>query len=468
MIKSKFIALYQSLNKSEHKLLLKWVDSPIHNQHLIVQKLFIYLSKRSKINKTTVAKNRIFKHLFPQQKYNDAQLRHIQSYALEVLENFVGYNQALSNQLTFKKNQLEVYQARKLQKLSQQTLKKIDKQLAQSSLENGAHHLMAYEVEIERFKLGSIEHRTQNNNLPQLFNHLSQFYIISTLKYACTAASHRNVYNINYNIPLLDAVLEYAKNATNSYVIKIYYYAYLALNQPKEEKHYQSLKDYFFEHSQLLNKEEQYEVFQLTINYCIKQLNMGNTIYFEEVFELYKKGLESKILFIQGTLSRFTYKNIVSAGLKLGQFDWVKSFIKDYTTFLPTVFQNNYQHYNTAKLMFVQNYYDQALKLLLQVEDYDDLFLTLDAKMMLLKIYYEEDSFDALNALIISFKTFLQRKDVMGYHKQVYQNILRLMNKLLGIPLQDQVAKEELKKEIETTQPLVERQWLLDQLQQIK
>lgn len=467
MIDSKFIQLYSCLNKTERKQLQKWVNSPIHNQHQQVQKLFKYLDSRTTISKTTVAKKRIFKYLFPNKKYNDNQLRHIQSYALEVLENFVGYNQSFSKPLVLKKSQLAAYRGWKLQKLSTQTLKEIDQQLAQSPLDNGEYHLSAYQVEIERFKLDSIEHRSKNNNLPQLFEHLSQFFIISTLKYACTALSHSNVYNTEYTIPLLDGVLTYVQNTDNSPSIKTYYYAYQALKNPTEEQYYQKLKEIFFKHRISLSGEEQYEVLQLTINYCIKQINIGNSTYFEEVFELYQKGLSSKILLIESSLSRFTYKNIASTGLKLGRFDWVKKFILQYTAYLPLEYQEDYKHYNTAKLLFVQNDYANALKYLLQVAEYDDLFLTLDAKMMLLKIYYEEDSFDALSSLLASFRAFLQRKEIMSYHKQVYQNILRLVNKLLNILPNDKTAKRELHKTIEATQPLAERQWLLKQLDKL-
>lgn len=467
MINSKFIQLYGCLNKVEKKQLQKWIYSPIHNQHKIVQKLFTYLENRSTISKTTVAKERIFKHLFPDKIYNDNQLRHIQSYALEVLEKFVGYNQVISNSLEFKKNQLSAYQSWKLQKLSQQTLQKIDQELAKSPLDNGEQHLTAYQVEIERFKLDSIEHRSKNNNLPQLFDHLSQFFIISTLKYACTALSHSNVYNTEYTIPLLDAVLGHVQNTDSSASTKTYYYAYQALKNPEKEQYYQQLKETFFKHRTLLNGEEQYEVLQLTINYCIKQINIGNSHYFEEVFELYQKGLTTKLLLIEEKLSRFTYKNIASTGLKLGKFDWVQKFIQKYTLLLPLTHQNDYKHYNTAKLFFVQNDYASALQYLLQVAEYDDLFLTLDAKMMLLKIYYEEGSFDALSSLIASFKAFLQRKEIMGYHKKVYQNIIYMVHNLLSIPPSDKIAKQQLKEAIQTTQPLAERQWLLEQLGQL-
>ncbi|MCP4439604.1 MAG: hypothetical protein GY810_11735 [Aureispira sp.] len=468
MINSKFIQLYQALSKAEYKQLQKWVNSPIHNQHKIVQNLFNYLYSRTVISKTTVDKNRIFQHLYPNEVYNDNQLYHIQSYSIKVLENFLGYNRIFSDQNIWQKALLQEYRSRNQTKLSQQTLEKAKNTLAKEPLNNASYHLDAYHLEVEQFKLGSIEKRTAANNLPQLFEHLSSFFILTTLKYACTAVSHSNVSKTAYTIPFLETVLQAANSDTVEPSIKIYYYAYKALTQVEQEENYTQLKQYFFEYNQLLNSEEQYEVFQLMINYCIKQINTSNQAYFKEIFELYKKGLETKILLGKtGALSRFTYKNIVSAGLQLQQFKWIQNFIAQYTNYLPKPFQRIYTHYSNAKLFFVQKNYTKALQLLVQVEDYDDIFMTLGAKMMLLKIYYEENSIDSLMALISSFRVFLQRKDILGYHRKVYQNILSILNKLLNIAPTDKIAKKQLLEVIQTTQPLAEKQWLLNQLQKL-
>lgn len=116
---------------------------------------------------------------------------------------------------------------------------------------------------------------------------------------------------------------------------------------------------------------------------------MDAKAYQLKVFEWYKWGLEQGALLYHKKLSRFTYLNITSAGLKLKEFDWVAQFIKNYANYLPTAYKANYVHYTTAKLYFNKKKYYEAQQLLQQIE-YDDIFLNLDAKTMLLEIYYEE------------------------------------------------------------------------------
>jgi len=56
------------------------------------------------------------------------------------------------------------------------------------------------------------------------------------------------------------------------------------------------------------------------------------------------------------------------------------------------------------------------------------------------------------------------RKKAIGYHKANYKNIIRLTKKLLKLNPFSKAQKEKLRLEIEQSQPLTERKWLLEQL----
>lgn len=130
---------------------------------------------------------------------------------------------------------------------------------------------------------------------------------------------------------------------------------------------------------------------------------------------------------------------------------------------MPKEVQFTYKTYVLAKYFFEKEELDACLEYLTKIE-YDDLFMNIDAKMMLLKIYYKNKSFDALEALIQSFKIFLQRKEIMGYHKNNYLNILSFVKRIILLSSFDKSGKEKLYYDIESTEPLTEKQWLLDQV----
>ncbi|MCP4440930.1 MAG: hypothetical protein GY810_18570 [Aureispira sp.] len=386
MYKSKLIELYRTINLGEKRLLKKWLKSPVYNKRKDVVILFDYIGSRKVLSSITLQKERAFKYIYPKQKYDVYQFNYLLSYAYEILGGFIENLESVLNENDRKKNRVRAYKKRNLAKQAHKTLQKADQALQKQSYRNSEYQLEAYQLEVERFELAGTTQRTKENNLPKLFNHLADFFVISTLQYACIAATHSNVYKVSYDIPMLEAVLQQAEKEEASPIVKLYYYAYQALTKPEQEKYYIALKEHLEQYKELLPTKEQQGILLIAINYAIKRSHTGTLFYIQEAFDLYKIGLETTLLLNNNTLSKFTYKNIVALGLKLGEFDWVEMFISRYVNYLPSINQVNYKHYATAKLYFTKQEYTNCLGLLTQVE-YDDLFLALDARMMLLKIY---------------------------------------------------------------------------------
>jgi Lon protease-like protein len=87
------------------------------------------------------------------------------------------------------------------------------------------------------------------------------------------------------------------------------------------------------------------------------------------------------------------------------------------------------------------------------------------AKTMLLKIYYEQGEFDALESLLESMRIYLQRKEALDpARKLAYKNLISLMKKLLNLNPYSKTQTERMRALVESTDPLMERDWLLRQL----
>jgi tetratricopeptide (TPR) repeat protein len=172
------------------------------------------------------------------------------------------------------------------------------------------------------------------------------------------------------------------------------------------------------------------------------------------------------ILIENQIVSRWTFLNVILIGLRLKEFDWAGIFIKQYQQFLEPRYRENFVHYCQARLLYEQKKYKEAQRLLVQVE-YDDMLINLNAKSMLLKMFYEEEELDALESLLESMRTYLQRKEVIGYHKANYQNIIRYTKKLLRVTPRNKEQKEKLRQEIQHANPLTEKEWLLEMLEAV-
>lgn len=462
MDKTKLIRLYKTLTKKEQKLLKKWIASPMHCQHPKVIQLFDFIQSRTVLSAVSLKKERAFKAVFKHEKYDVYQLNHIISYAYDVLLRFIDYLELVNDEKVALIYEVRALKKRNLSMTAFSSLERLELHQEQSTVYDQNFYLQAFQLEEERFELEGTTKRSAGNNLPILFEQLTNFYCIGLLKYACVATTHANVYKTNYDISLLEAVLAIAKDASSP-TIRLYYWAYQALNDVQEETYYEQLKQHFYKFYTMLPNKEQADMLLLCINYVIKRFNMGELHFVEEAFDWYRFGLDNDLLIQKNRLSQYAYKNIVGIAIRLKAFDWVEVFIRDKTVFLAPEIQQNYKHYATAKWHFAQQQYDACKLLLIQVE-YDDLFLNIDSKMMLLKIYYEQEEFDALDALLHSFGIFLQRKEVMSYHKKNYKNVIALTRKLYRTSNWNVHKIQALKQEVETIQPLTEKAWLLEKL----
>jgi len=102
---------------------------------------------------------------------------------------------------------------------------------------------------------------------------------------------------------------------------------------------------------------------------------------------------------------------------------------------------------------------------LLQKVDFDDVLNNLDARRMLLRIYYELGEFEALHSLLDSFKTYISRQKDVGYHKDNYLNLIRFVKKMIRYDLSDPKTRSALVDEIKNTPAFTEQSWLLKQLE---
>ena len=140
--------------------------------------------------------------------------------------------------------------------------------------------------------------------------------------------------------------------------------------------------------------------------------------------------------------------------------EWVERFVHQYRPFLKEEHREGLFSFNLARLEYQRRDLGKALQLLQRAE-YKDLLLNLAAKTLQLKIFYELQEFDLLESHLQAIRTFIRRKKVMGYHRENYLNTVHFTQKLLETNLFDKNAKATLRREIEDTKALAEKEWLM-------
>jgi hypothetical protein len=469
MQKSFLVRILRTCSKKEFRDMAKWFASPMHNLRKDVAKLFEYLMEEDHLyNDSFLEKEAAFKWIFSKEAYDDAKMRQTMYFTTKCVEEFLIYEALREDEVRARTALGNVYRKRKLDKPFQKNIRETKKLQEKQEFRNGQYLRNEYFIQQEQYYYLSGVKRLELN-LQQMSDALDASYIADKLRQSCLMLAHQAVYKKqDYEIGMLDDVLKTVKTKDflNHPAIAMYYFSYMAQTEKEDESHFLNLKHEIMEYGHLLPKAEIRDIYLLALNYCIGRINAGMSHYYRESFELYRRGLEQKVLLDGNVLSRYTFINVVTIGTNLREFDWVKFFIDDFQKYIEDKYRESIVSYSLGRLHFFRKEYDKAMVLFSQVE-YDDILMNLNAKVMQIQMFYEQDDFDVLESLLESMRTYLVRKKVIGYHRNNYKNILRFTKKLVKTNPYSTSQRDKLKKEIEEASPLTEKKWLLEKLEDL-
>ena len=463
--KSRLISLFDTLSRQELRHFEKWMCSPFFNQKPTLTLLFKYLHQTIALEKVYPSKEDIFRQLFPAEDFDAQKVRWAMSQLSKQVEKYLVFLEYFSDATASKLKLAEAFRKRSLEKQFHSAIQEASSQLKKHPAQDAQFYKVAYDIQLEQYNFSSVGVRHISQNLQDIHDNFDTYFLATKLRHCCLTISHQNVYKTEYDFGLLPEVLQYVENRQLHTIpaIGVYYYCYLALANIEHESYFLQFKQMIFEHGQKFNTNELNGLYLLAINYCIRRLNQGKKHYAKEGLELYKAGLRSLALIQDGKISQFTYRNIIAMGLIVQDYTWVESFLHDYKSYLDKSHREQVFKFNLARLEYTRKNYDLALELLIQA-DFKDLLLNLSAKAMALKIYYELDEIRLLDAHLHSMKTFITRKKVMGYHRTNYLNLIKYMQKLIGLRPSDKLGAKAMREKIEAEKLISEREWLLKQL----
>ncbi len=462
MPENKLLVLFNALNGVEKRECANYLRSPYFNRRDDVWRLWQYLVERKD---DTFPAEDAYRHTYPGEPYDDSRWRYVQSFLLARIEGFMAQRALEQTPLLHDLHLAPVYREKQLTKPLAHLLRRAGEQLDKRPRDHEFYHWQ-YRLEWEKYNIQEVQTRTRDSKLSAVGQALDIYLISSKLRLACLMESRRTVFNAGYDTGFLQALLAFLDGSPlrEVPVIALYYSCFRALTAGLEAD-FRAFRRHLEHQSDQLPAGERRTFLLLALNFCIRQLNTGETRYIREAFDLYRVGLDTGALLENGYLSRFAYKNIVALGLRLEEYAWVEAFIHRYETHLEEKFRAANRDYNLARLFFTQKNYTRAMPLLARADE-NDLFLNIDSRFLLLKMYYETGEWDALDALIASFNILLLRKKkVIGYHYPYYRNALRYIHKLTRLNPRDKRAVDAFRAEVEQNKTLNEKEWLLERLE---
>lgn len=478
MQKHKLIDHLSRLNRREMTRFWEFVHSPFHNKHEGIRQLVDYLNELyptfspKKLNKQKLL--HYFKNV---SDFDEQKLALLFTYTFRLFDEFIN-QKILNEENNFLNNILHLKNLRNhgIAHLFEKKLRKISKKpKVQGSQYHQNNYLLKSEINEYYSQFPSPEN---HKYLIEKQQQLDLFFMTEKLKDACEMFLRHQILKVPFELNFIENILQEYENNQHSYekvpTISIYYHIYKLLTI-KELNQYQKVLFQLNLHEQFLPKPELENIYNYLQNFCIQKINQGNQHFLTELFKIYQSQLTKELLFQNGYLPEFHYKNIVTTGLREKAHDWVYEFIKNYKQKLNPITAENAYSYNLANYYYSTKQYLKVLELLIQVE-YTDVRYSLDAKTLLLRTYFELEEEEALLSLSDAFRQYLKRnRQISDANKKGYLNLLKFTKKVFQLKMnadywsKEKITREyqKMEKEIDSCDLIFNQRWLLDKFSEI-
>lgn len=461
MKKSKVVLLLRSCKASEINDMEQFLRSPYFNEDEAVTRLFQYLKAfYPDFSAPELKKKQVFSMVFPDQPYDDKQLRYLISGLNKLLERFLAFHKVEQNPHQLSLALLESLSERGLNKSYRQASRQLEKKLTSNPAKSSQFfwaQLQWSELKEEHF----LRQRTRKHDISLQYyaDDLDKYYFLNRLKIACAMLDRQTIFQAAYDYNISTGWIKHLEyhNFFNEPIIQVYYTIFQALLQEEEEQYYKDLKAFLKKSASFIAPDDLKDIYLFAINYCARKIRQGKETYVMEALQLYRTGIEAHVLIDEQGLSPWAFTNVVKLSLRLQHYTQIESFIQEYAPKLPGSFRENALHYNLAELYYYTKRFDLAQKHLNQVA-FSDLNYYLGARVLLAKIFYETGEEEALLSLISSFTIFLKRnKQLSNNLKHTYLNFCQI---LFQIVRRSPAQMKKLEEKITSTALLTDRTWL--------
>lgn len=458
---SKLGQLLQTFNTTDWKNFVAFIESPYFNNNEEVVALGHFLHTLQP--DLELSKEEVFTRCYSARRFDAQRMGYLMNYLLKLAEQFLAIERFCKDEFQSARYTLLELSEKKLQKHYEFLKRKVDKALAEKPDASKVSMQRFQFAEIEMIHFSNQKVRRFDPSMQKVYDGLNNYYYIQILKYACALLSWELVVKGNFNVSVItdrmvNALLE---DPPVSPIIRIYLSIYKTIRtqDTEGENYFDDLLGFIDSYEQEIHKDEMSEIYTYAINFGVRKIRSGRENYTSKVLDLYRRAIDRHYLFSGGYLSHWTYTNVVKLALLQDRYEWAEAFIQDYKKYLGPKFYEDAFHFNLADLYFSRMRYNEVLGQL-QHLSFSDPYYNLGSRMILIKTFYELDQMESVLSYLASFTIYLKRNKGMSHtYQQTCLNFCKLLHQILKV--KSEGKKEKLIYQVEQTNPLAERNWLL-------
>jgi hypothetical protein len=334
------------------------------------------------------------------------------------------------------------------------------------------HYLDRYFLEVEIHNFQAIHQSNEDDvNLAIALRYLDIFFAISRLDLSCALQFQNNLAELSNDsvFDLTDVLLEMTEQQKfeQEPLVEMFGMAFNLIKDPYNQVALQNFEGMLARHKDNVGF-AQYATL-LACYRAIIQANyrkFGGEQYIVKFVDLLLEHLEGGYLYIDGKITTSSLRLITTGLLRLSKFDRARAFLDAHppemiggTRYPIESYQLNYAEYH-----FFLKEYEQALQKL-NYRLFENVNYSIQADVLLIKIYYETGD-ELLDFRTKALPQKVRRSGIFSSQKEMYYNFIKKLDKIVKYGWDKQSSKKQkLIEEIRQTDAIIEREWLLRQLQ---
>lgn len=447
MFKSALIETLKTFSRQDIKEFGLFIQSPFFNTNQSVIKLYEQIKKLyPEFEEKQTDKKILFERAFGKIKYNDSFMRMTVFRFFELAKEFLIHKNLQRDYLLKETLLLDELNNRELDNLMMKSISGLDRKIEKEKAKDAKTYYAKYRLEYFKNDIKARDTKmitykdTLDKDLMIEQKSLNTFFFISSLKFFQYFLNQKNfVVNAEGYPEFMNNIIQYLKSNEdylNIPALKIYYYLVLLIIT-KDDKYFFELKKILFEDKDDLSFVEKNNIITVLRNYGQQKYSMGELEFIGIQFELLKFSIEKGMLNSSPGIkyiSETRFMNIVWAGLRASEFEWVEEFIKKHISKIESAKRQYVLAYNSARLEFEKGNYSKALEKLGESGSIKNIYYKAAVKHLTLMLYYDLHWFVPAADLLDAYRHFIRTDKLLPEtHKTQCSAFINYFNRLLKI-----------------------------------
>jgi len=254
------------------------------------------------------------------------------------------------------------------------------------------------------------KNQNQQNGILKAEKALDWYYLGKKLKYACEIATQEKLYNLDHKVQFADLIRTFCK--TNYVALPIYHQVFFSLwqfIQTPNLNSYNEIKEIFEKNYQHFEQQDQFFIIAQFINFISNQLRKKEENALEELYELYKFGIEKAIFVLDESFVSLSFINLISICSALEKFAWIEKILNNQLGELAKAYDISTYSIAMARLSFAKKDFQACIAHLVEV-DYSLFIHSRNARMYQIACGYEMRELpQIIETNCKSFENYLRR-----------------------------------------------------------